>query len=312
MDRLADAMSVPPLPERYTVRGRLGEGGMGVVWLAEDQDLGRTVAIKVARDSRSGGLAERLAREARTIARLEHPGVVPIHGTGRLPDGRAYYVMKHVRGETLSAWAADRPRDLRESLRTLLRLCDVLAFAHERGVVHRDLKPDNVMVGPFGELFVMDWGLARLRGVTPAEPGIEEAPSEEATGHGTVMGTPGYMAPEQERGAEEIGPPADVFALGGVLRFLVQGPAPEGATRRLPRRLRAILVKARAPREGDRYANAKDLSLDLVRFIDGRPVSAYREKPWERIGRWLSRNSFLAWLVAAYLLIRILVFFLAQ
>lgn len=176
--------------------------------------------------AKSTELAERLKREAKFIARLEHPGIVPVHDAGVLPDGRVFYVMKLVRGERLDVWA--KGRELRERLRMFRRSCEAMAFAHAHEVLHRDLKPENVMVGAFGEALVMDWGLARS--VSEASPA------------GLVMGTPAYMAPEQARG-ENVTSSADVYGLGAILYALLSGRAPGPKPAPLARRR----VPARAP-----------------------------------------------------------------
>ena len=146
---------------RYTVAEEIGRGGMGTVYLAHDTELGREVAIKVPHVAVSSTLEQRLQTEARVLARLEHPGIVPIHDVGRLADGRLFYVMKRVHGQTLRDYLLEAP-DLPETLRIFERICEPVAFAHAHGCIHRDLKPENVMVGEFGEVMVMDWGVARM------------------------------------------------------------------------------------------------------------------------------------------------------
>src|SRR3984885_3912381 len=160
--RLRDAASEPDLagtPYRFV--GALGRGGMGAVFLVEDPRLGRRVAMKVLDlPDRAGDLEARLLREARVLAQIEHPGIVPVHEVGALADGRVFYTMKCVEGKRLDQHieSVDSTPD---RLRIFVRICDAVAFAHDRGVLHRDLKPANVMVGPFGEVLVMDWGLAK-------------------------------------------------------------------------------------------------------------------------------------------------------
>ncbi|HYM80658.1 MAG TPA: serine/threonine-protein kinase, partial [Candidatus Limnocylindria bacterium] len=207
----------PCLPdhEHYRVLEEIGRGGMGTVYRAEDVRLGRRVALKVLNLlDPSGDAAARMRREAQILARLEHPGIVPVHDAGTLADGRVFYAMKYVRGLRLDRWVASAT-SLAERLRLFTRVCEAVAFAHAEGVVHRDLKPENVMVGPFGEVLVMDWGVAKVL-ADPARDGTGHAgtadparapsgptastpiPSQPAqTEAGTVLGTPGYMAPEQ-------------------------------------------------------------------------------------------------------------------
>ena len=148
---------------RYSVVEEIGRGGMGTVYLALDEELGREVAIKIPNALVSASLERRLRNEARILARLEHPGIVPIHDAGRLADGRLFYVMKRVRGRTLGEHLRDNP-DLNERLRLFERICEPVAFAHAQGFIHRDLTPGNVMVGAFGEVMVMDWGVAKTVG----------------------------------------------------------------------------------------------------------------------------------------------------
>jgi serine/threonine protein kinase len=184
ISRLRAAVREPDLSgTRYRLRGVAGAGGMGTVYAVEDTELGRQVALKVL-DVPDPGIEERLRREAQVLARLEHPGIVPVHDVGTLPDGRAFYTMKLVQGVPLDAYAARRP-PLPERLRVFLRIADSVAFAHAQGVLHRDLKPQNVMVGAFGEVLVMDWGLAKVEG--DRRTGIVP-PARQGTGEGAVLG----------------------------------------------------------------------------------------------------------------------------
>ncbi|HEV3163195.1 MAG TPA: serine/threonine-protein kinase, partial [Isosphaeraceae bacterium] len=162
IDHLKQVADWPELGgTKYEVIEKIGEGGMATVYLALDRELERPVALKVSRaavtDTATG---ERMLREARTIARLEHPGIVPIHDAGVLPDGRLYFTMKLVRGQRLDECARQRT-ELSDRLLLFQRICEAVAFAHTHGVIHRDLKPENIMVGAFGEVLVMDWGLAK-------------------------------------------------------------------------------------------------------------------------------------------------------
>jgi len=306
LDRLRRAADTPDLSATpYAVEERIGRGGMGVVYRAHDRRLERAVAIKVLDLGAPGGEeGERLLREARILAALEHPGIVPVHDVGRLPDGRTFYVMKLVRGERLD-------RHLRgveapgERLRLFLRLCEPVAFAHGRGVVHRDLKPENVMVGPFGEVLVLDWGVARAPRPA-AESGSRAAASADvspsATRDGAIVGTPGYMPPEQERGeAAEAGPRSDVFALGRVLQFIVEAG---GAAAPAP--LRSIVARATAAGVEERYASVAELAADVERFLDRAPVAAHRETAGEKLGRWFRRYQAAVLLVVAYLVLRLI------
>ena len=269
---------------RYRVVGPLGAGGMATVWEADDTVLARRVALKIldATDATPERI-ERLLAEARVLASLEHPGIVPVHDAGLLPDGRAFCAMKKVEGESLSA-AAARLSSPAARLRLFLRICETVAFSHARGVLHRDLKPSNVMIGPFGEVLVVDWGLA--------------AGAEEAKAGGTVAGTPGYMAPEQARG-EPVDARADVFSLGVLLKDLLSA---DGV--RPDRRLAAVVAKATAPDHAARYLDVTALAADVTRALDGEAVSALPEGPFARGARLLRRHRVAVLLVLAYLLVR--------
>ena len=281
--RLQAVANWPEFPDgRYTILDEIGRGGMGAVYLATDRELGREVAIKVSNGVPGAEVERRLRDEARILAALEHPGIVPVHDAGRLADGRLFYVMKRVRGATLT----DHVRtvtSLSERLGLFERVCEAVDFAHARGVIHRDLKPDNVMIGQFGEVLVMDWGVALAGGVP--DPGM-------------VIGTRGFMAPEQERG-EEIDARADVYALGAVLAWL----AGEGA----PRPLSAIAARAMAAAPGGRYPAASELADDIARFRAGHAVDAYRESTIESLARFGRTYRVAILLILGYIVMRAVV-----
>ena len=163
IERLRAGADEPDLSgTRYRLLERIARGGMGVVYAAEDEKLERRVALKVLDvPGTEGDFANRLMREARVLARLEHPGIVPVHDVGTLADGRVFYTMKFVEGQRLDKFI-EGVESVQDRLRLFLRICEAVAFAHARGVLHRDLKPANIMVGPFGEVLVMDWGLAKI------------------------------------------------------------------------------------------------------------------------------------------------------
>jgi eukaryotic-like serine/threonine-protein kinase len=297
--RLRDVAEWPVIPGgRYDVLAPIARGGMGTVYRGHDRELDRDVAIKVLwATTADDGAARRMRREARVLARLEHPGIVPVYDSGLLEDGRMFYIMKLVQGLRLDEHVAERP--LAERLRTFTRVCDAVAFAHAHGVVHRDLKPENVMVGPFGEVLVMDWGVAQLLGDT----GIEKHP-------GSVVGTLGYMAPEQARG-EDVDGRADVYALGGLLQFLLTGVPPDAAALRGPRPLQAICRKSRAPDPDSRYANASALAHDVNQFLAGEPVAAEPERTIDRLARFVRKYRAPILVVTVYLVLRVLIAWLA-
>jgi eukaryotic-like serine/threonine-protein kinase len=322
----------PDLGEtKYRPLDELGRGGMSTVYLAEDTVLGRKVALKVvATAAARPDIVERMRTEARVIAGLEHPGIVPVHDAGMLPDGRVYYAMKRVDGKRLDELAGTMA--LTERLRAFQRICEAVAFAHAHGVVHRDLKPENVMIGPFGEVLVMDWGVAKVLADADAASMTSTAPagSPAATADGQIIGTLAYMAPEQAEGsAGRTGIAADIYALGATLHFLLTGRAPfDDATaarrangeprlapapvRRInpdaPRPLEAIVLRAMATDPAARYESAADLCAEVARFLDGERVHSYREGPLERAGRFFARYQAPILILLAYLVMRTVLF----
>ena len=323
LERLRSSGGVPDLSgTRYRLVEFLARGGMGAVYLADDQSLGRRVALKVLEaEDPEGTMAGRLLREARVLAQLEHPGIVPVHDAGTLADGRVFYVMKFVEGTRLDQFLAGLP-SLSDRLRLFLRICDAVSFAHSRGILHRDLKPANVMVGAFGEILVMDWGLAKIL-ATPGkdvsnqdenetlvsslrEPSNESENTTAITGDGLIMGTPGYMSPEQASGkTESVEVRSDIFSLGKLLEFTANS-AGQSPKVKPPRALRAIYEKAAAADPQDRYPNVPALNEDLSRFLDGRPVGAYQENILERAQRFYRRYQAAILLILTYLVMRVL------
>jgi tetratricopeptide (TPR) repeat protein len=245
---------MPRTPARYQLIGEIARGGMGVVLKGRDPDLGRDLAVKVLRAELAGKPAaeQRFAEEAQVGGQLQHPGLVPVYDLGRFADGRPYFAMKLVKGRTLADLLADRPdpsADRGRFLQDFLRVCQTVAYAHAKGVIHRDLKPSNVMIGLFGEVLVMDWGLAKVLprgGIADEEratqasggrqPPVPEEPtvirtarsgSGSDTAAGSVMGTPAFMSPEQAGGeTEKLDERADVFGLGAILCVILTGQPP--------------------------------------------------------------------------------------
>ncbi len=317
---------------RYIVEAEIGRGGMGVVYRAFDRDLRRRVAMKVLSGAlgRDRDLVERFAEEAQATAQLQHPGIVPVHDIGVDDRDRLYFTMKLVRGRTLAriveqALAGDAPTVAEFTLfRRLQIFADVartIAYAHARGVVHRDLKPQNVMVGAFGEVLVLDWGLAKVLGTAGgerpragAEPasGIATAGARAETQAGALVGTPAYMAPEQAQGElRRVGPLADVYALGATLYHVLAGrppfdgassaevvarvltvdsPRPRAIDRTVPREVEAICLRAMAKAPGDRYPSAQTLADDVQAFLEGRPVAACPDGLLGRAAKWARRH----------------------
>ena len=312
-----------PLPARlgrYEVTGRLGAGGMGEVLAVKDELLGREVAAKVALRGLDREAAARLAREARITGALEHPSIVPVHELGTDADGRWFFTMKRVAGRDLERLLAEEEPSLSERLRIFLKICDALAFAHAKGVIHRDLKPANIMVGRFGEVLVMDFGLARLTNDPASADGtarvelIDDTLSPSRTRTGSVVGTPAYMSPEQAGGrTEEVDARSDVYALGAVLYQMLAGVPPyEGSTawdviaqvsegppappaqrspdRAIPRELDFAVMRAMAVDPGDRYPDVASLARDITAFTDGRMLAAAHYGLGQRLVRWARRR----------------------
>jgi len=293
VSRLRAVVREPDLSQtKYRLAGVAGTGGMGTVYVVEDSDLKRRVALKVL-DVPDAGIEARLRREAQVLARLEHPGIVPVHDAGALPDGRAFYTMKWVQGDRLDR-RLSQPVPLAERLRLFLRVAEAVAFAHARGVLHRDLKPENVMVGAFGEVLVLDWGLAKVL----ADSG-DLVPARR-TGESAVLGTPGFMSPEQ-RGGESATADArtDVYSLGAMLQWM--------AGKDSSRPLQAISRKATAARREDRYPDVLSLAADVARFLDGQAVSADVESILRRVARVAKRHRVALGIVLAYLAGRALI-----
>jgi serine/threonine protein kinase len=328
LEQLRSAAGTPDLSgTRYRLLERVARGGMGVVYAAEDEKLARRVAIKVLDfPGADVDLRNRLVLEARVLARLEHPGIVPVHDVGTLADGRVYYTMKFVEGQRLDHYirsVASTP----DRLRLFLRICDAVGFAHARGVLHRDLKPANIMVGPFGEVLVMDWGLAKILHDAAAGGAVDENSVETIiqkasgdagteqdtqitaiTAHGTVMGTPGYMSPEQSRGdIAHLDARSDIYSLGALLAFLLaqEVAGAENKSKRLDKSLEAVCAKATASDPRDRYVTVPEFALDISRYLDGLAIGARQETALEKVGRFYRRYRFFILLILAYLAMRV-------
>jgi serine/threonine protein kinase len=306
-----DSRSVAPPSDatfeitRYTRKRVLGAGGMGEVRLCEDAWIGRDVAMKVARPGAGGSAAQtrgRFLREARVQGQLEHPGIVPVYDIGKL-DGETFFTMKRIGGHTLEQIVAGlregRPEivakyNRRKLLAAASQVCLTVAYAHSRGVVHRDLKPANVMLGDFGEVYVLDWGVARLEShdgrsepvlPDPSGPDVAEGAVTQA---GAIIGTPGYMAPEQLRG-ESATPRSDVYALGAMLFELLAleplhkgktvealtvstmrpAPLPTERGANVSPELDELVGRATAREPGERFESARAMHEAIEAFLDG-------------------------------------------
>jgi serine/threonine-protein kinase len=313
------------LANRFTNLRFHARGGLGEVFRAHDESLHRDIAVKFIRPQRAGDAAsrDRFLLEGEITARLDHPGVVPVYGLGETFDGRAFLAMRFIDGKTLraavdeyhagpTARPGERRRELNRLLHHLVAACNAVAYAHSRGIVHRDIKPDNIMIGRFNETLVVDWGLA-----VPGERDARAKASGEQTMHVAsgsgdsrsqpAAGTIGYFSPESLDGhLVACGPRSDVYSLGGTLYYLLTGrrsvaggmtpetlatirtgsfPSPQAVDRRVPRPLDAVCRKAMAVHPADRYDSPLTLAADLEAFIEDEPVSVLEETHFERLRR---------------------------
>jgi serine/threonine-protein kinase len=318
---------------RFRVLRPHASGALGAVFIALDTELHREVALKQILDAHADDAASR-ARfliEAEITGGLEHPGIVPVYGLGTYGDGRPYYAMRFIRGDSLkerirrfhedrrtNGDPGRRSLEFRKLLRCFTDVCNAIDYAHSRGVLHRDIKPGNVVVGRHGETLVVDWGLAKAMGRAEAasETGERTLMPNSASGSaetlpGSALGTPAYMSPEQAEGnLEQLGPRSDVYSLGATLYCLLTGRPPlsgdvpdviravQRGDIRPPRQLdpsidpalEAVCRKAMAHKPADRYASPRELSEDVERWLADEPVCAWREPPWRRTRRWARRH----------------------
>jgi eukaryotic-like serine/threonine-protein kinase len=319
-----DAPPAPPGTPRYRFEAFLARGGMAEVWRGRDTLLAREVALKVLREPAfgGGGLRSRFEEEARLVGRLEHPAIVPVYDLGELPDGRPFFAMRLVHGQTLAELLTGRAtpaEGLPRWVGVFEQVCAAVAFAHARGLVHRDLKPSNVMLGECGEVLVMDWGIAKALAdgpqpapapptpalLSPAAGGAATALGEAETLPGQAKGTPAFMAPEQARGETgRVGKSSDVFGLGGVLCVTLTGQPPytepgevlagdvSGAFARLDgcgadAELVALAKACLAPEPGARPADAAEVAARVRRYREG---VAARQAEAERLS-WLCHTT---------------------
>ncbi|HEY5937276.1 MAG TPA: serine/threonine protein kinase [Kofleriaceae bacterium] len=299
-------------PIVFVTRNEIASGGMGRITRAFDRRLGREVAVK---EILSHDLRARFEREVRITARLQHPAIVPIYEAGSFPDGTTFYAMRLVSGRTLheAVMAASTLRDRLALLPHVRAVTDAVAYAHARGVIHRDLKPGNVLVGDFGETVVIDWGLAKEDGDGADQPGTAATSvAPELTLHGTVIGTPCFMSPEQAAG-EPAGATDDVYALGAILYTVLAGVPPyldqkrdatavvaatiDGPPTSLdelaadaPEDLRAIVARAMARQRAARFPTAKELADELARFETGQLLQSRSYSLGELLVRWVKRH----------------------
>jgi YD repeat-containing protein len=324
-------VAAPPLPDAmdddligrrigpYLIEQRIGSGGMGSVYRALREDAYRQrVALKVIRPGLGGGeMLQRFQTERQVLAELEHPHIARLLDGGTTDDDRPYFVMEYIDGEPLHRYCQRRQSNTVERLRLLLAVCAAVQHAHERGVLHRDLKPHNVLVTADGTAKVTDFGLAKRLDGVPACLGLTQS--------GAVLGTPSYMAPEQAAGQRgTVGVATDVYALGAILYELLTGrppfvaatpldtllqvleaePVPPSRLQpNLPRDLETICLKCLQKEPARRYPTAAALGDDLRRFLDGEPIRARRARVWERAAKWARRRPAAAALLALAVLL---------
>ncbi len=348
-----------PAAGRYRILRPHAKGGLGEVFIAEDTELGRQVALKeiLGRHARDASSRARFVLEAEITGGLEHPGIVPVYGLGAYPDGRPYYAMRFIKGDNLKdairrfhhpdaspehqrrdeqpvagapGWPGFASLAFRELLGRFVDVCNAVAYAHSRGVLHRDIKPGNVMLGQFGETLLVDWGLAKVQAGPERERPDDTAETafqprsgidSSVTIVGQALGTPAYMSPEQADGRiDDLGPATDVYSLGATLYELLTGqipfsardvhellaavkagrfPPPRAVQPAVPPALEAVCLKAMALKPADRYAEALDVAKEIERFLADEPVAAYPEPAGVRLRRWTRRHARLVTGVAA-------------
>ncbi|RME73964.1 MAG: serine/threonine protein kinase [Planctomycetota bacterium] len=310
---------------KYKILGEIGKGGMATVYEAWDSQLKRTVAMKVLTMAKRGKKAmTRFIAEAQATSQLQHPNIIAIHDIGWTPNRLPYFTMDIVKGHSLESvinhLALGDPDFIQiypriRLVQIFLKICEGLSFAHSKGVIHRDIKPQNIMVGPFGEVYIMDWGLAKFLKSSASGVWTERQEQVWVTQEGAVVGTPTYMAPEQAKGeVEKVDERTDVYALGAILYELLTlrppflsdtieetyhrvlneaphhpkavslGPPP-------PDELSAIALKALSKSRQSRYASVAEMKQDVQRYLDGEPLLAMPDNLWRKSQRWLLKNQ---------------------
>lgn len=327
---------LPAREEYFELHGLIDEGGMGKICVGHDPHLDRKVAVKVLRKEKSDSDLERrrFLREAQVTAKLAHPNIVPVHTLHSERSTQASFTMKLVDGQTLFdlVWDArdevgrgnslDDRLEFRRRIELFLRVCDAIAYAHNRGVIHRDLKPSNIMVGAYNEVYVMDWGIAKILDQRTEEQDVlwetqwEEIDQDDEvkTQAGSLVGTPPYMPPEQARGRhDELSARSDLYSLGAILFELVtlermiegdkvydvlkniqegnrapfEAYAPEEY---VDSELEAIIRKATAEEAEQRYESVDELAEEVRRYLDDREVRAHPDGPLRKVTRWMTHH----------------------
>jgi serine/threonine protein kinase len=335
-DDANSALDISASPRaRFRVLRPHAQGAMGIVTVALDEELDREVALKELNSDHADDpeSRSRFRLEAHLTGGLEHPGIVPVYGLGHDDEGRLFYAMRLIHGDTLQDFI-DRLHkakksgvgsrrdcfDLRKLLSRFVEVCHTIHYAHSRGVIHRDLKPGNIILGGYGETLVLDWGLAKPLGAAadPGDTASQSAPPSSTEGSvetqlGQIVGTPAYMSPEQAAGRhEDVGPASDVYGLGATLYCLLTGqppirgrsleatlqmvqqgdfPRPRQVNRWVDRGLEAICLKAMATKAGERYSSTAALAEDVELWLADEPVSACRESLSEHVSRWTRKHG---------------------
>ena len=310
-----------PYRKKHVPKDVLGEGGMGRVYSAEEPLLHREVAIKtmLKRTTPQSAYWKRFMREAQITAQLSHPAIVPIYGLDFDDEQQPFLIMKKIEGRTLSEYieacsqneSNEERFGIKARIERLIHVCSAMSYAHNHGVIHRDLKPDNIMVGAFDEMIVMDWGTARVESEDQESDSelVLESDVSLKTMHGSLIGTPRYMSPEQAKGdSDQVNTSSDLFALGMILYELIElRPGREGTnlynvlsramsrkplsySERTPAILQSIINKATAYDIDNRYPSVAEFAQDLRLYIRGEPVDAHPENILRRSWRFLSKN----------------------
>lgn len=320
---------------RFRILRPHAKGGLGAVYVAHDEELHREVALKEiqGRHADDPKSRSRFVLEAEITGGLEHPGIVPVYGLGQYADGRPFYAMRFIRGDSLKEAierfhrldqtardTGEQTVEFRKLLQRFIDVCNAIAYAHSRGVLHRDLKPGNIMLGKYGETLVVDWGLAKPVSQRDENRSAEEPPLQPASASGSAetlpgsaLGTPQYMSPEQAAGRLDLlGPASDVYSLGATLYCLLTGrtpfpdsdvvavlqkvqrgdfPPPRQVKRGVPPPLEAICLKAMSLKAEQRYESPRELANEVEHWLADEPVMAHREPIRARLGRWGRRHK---------------------
>jgi len=342
---LEDTVKMRPAGETLPMSSELSdisfhaEGGLGIVYAAQDRSLKRSLAVKFIHDRVASDPASqsRFLLEAEVTSRLEHPGVVPVHGLGQSPDGRLFYAMRFIDGETFEAaidryhqqakegWdPSKREVQFRELLERFVAVCKTIAYAHNRGIVHRDIKPANIMLGRYGQTIVVDWGLAlpvERQGVFKQSGERTLMPSSGSDSNRVVAGTPEYMSPEQASGILDLSPASDIYSLGATLYKVLTGASPFAGpdclsrvtrgefsppsklNKKTPRPVEAVCLKAMSLLPQSRYSTAMELAGDVENYLADVPVSACRERLGSKLGRWSRQHRTAAQSLAGVLIL---------